>query len=346
MATHYSSYASKESVSHVRDSARGMRKNYNLHVDSGYKSQHGKQSTKVAYGTGWVLIDSNSPHKFDGIGARAYWDSYINHSMEVELEGIYHALKVLNDEHYGIIHPTNHLSIYCDSSMVEYIMNRRMKGHKAPLYVFDVVERIMSFRHLVHMKFHWEKGHVDNIANNIADKIALYTRKDLERNDALGVIQMDLLILDILQKFDYRDDHLVKHILSENRRHEICTQYGSVELSYAVFKDSDGRRFADWYAISSHGLDVGTIEIEHHGGGLDMVQLAHAVLTDYRNSEFFDKDKTVYFAVPMNRALIDGILSIRNGVGRPKDNRSANAVVMLDEHLNEINVRLVHTRIR
>lgn len=344
MKNQYSSHVGEDSVSHVRSSARGMRKNYNLHVDSSYQSQKEKTDLGTAYGSGWILLEDNSPYLYDGAGVRAHWDSYMEHSCVVELEGIYHALQTIDNHHYGIIHETNHLTIYCDNNMVEYIMNRRLKGHKPPLYAFDTVERIMEYQHKVHMNFVWEKGHLDNNSNNIADRMAFLSRKSLQRHHHLGSLFMETLVFDILDKNQLADSSLHEHIFDENRRLEICRSNGTVELTYEVKNLPDDKRDISWYAFDSDGLHVGSFVAPIHGGSMSVIQIANHVLSSYKNSEFYDENKYVYFSVPMKRTLIDGIVSVHTGRGKPKDSRSVNSVGILKESLDTMKIQMVQSR--
>lgn len=344
MKNQYSSHVDEDSVSHIRSSARGMRKNYSLHVDSSYQSQKETSGKGSAYGSGWILLEDNSPYLYDGAGVRAHWDDYMEHSCVVELEGIYHALKTIDNNHYGILHETNHLSIYCDNNMVEYIMNRRMMGHKPPLYAFDAVERIMEYQHKVHMSFIWEKGHLDNNSNNIADRLAFLSRKSLQRHHHLGSLFMETLLFDILDKNELADKSLHEHIFDENRRMEICRSTGSVELTYDVRNLEGARRDISWYALDDGNLHVGSFVASIYGGNMSVVQIANHVLTSYKNSEFYDENKYVYFSVPMKRTLIDGIVSVHTGRGKPKDSRSVNGVHILRESLDNMKIQMVQSR--
>lgn len=346
MKNQYSSHVSEDSVSHVRSSARGMRKNYRLHVDSSYQSQKENTTLGTAYGTGWILLEENSPYTYDGAGVRAHWGRYTEHSCVVELEGIYHALKTIEENHYGIMHETNHLTIYCDNNMVEYIMNRRLMGHKPPLYTFDVVERIMKYQNKVHMNYIWEKGHMDNSNNNIADRLAFLSRKSLQRHHHLGSLFMETLVFDILEKNSLADKSLRDHIFDENRRMEICRLSGSVELKYDVNNLDNVRRDISWYAFDDGELHVGSFVASIHGGAMSVVQIANHVLASYKNSEFYDENKYVYFSVPMKRTLIDGIVSVYTGRGKPKDSRSVNSVSILKDSLDTMKVQMIQSRVK
>lgn len=343
MKNRFSSASSVNSTSHVRLSARGMQKNYRIHADSGFQSrpEDGKLS---AYGTGWVLIEDNSRYQWDGLGTAAHWGKHLQHSSMVELEGILHALETIHENHHGILHPSNHISIYCDNDSVHYLMNRRiMDNLPGPVYAQETIEKIMRFQNLVHLDFKWEKGHSTNSLNNIADRLAFFSRKDLEKFQEIGTLHMDLMMLDVLRRNGSADDYLAEHILHMDRRRELCQQNGTVELSFMVNTFPDGHREAEWIALTGKDWDMGSFELPRQRGNMEVARIATAVLDDYRNSDIYDENAITLLSIPAKRSVLDDVISIHRGDTLSADNNNnvVKTFTVLRPSMDIMNIRFV-----
>lgn len=309
MKKRFSSVSTTNATSHVRLSARGMRKNFYLHVDSGYQSKTSSEGTQSASGTGWVLAEENARFTWSGVGTAARWGDYVKHSTLVELSGILDALETIKNNHYGIIHPTNHISIYCDNDAVQRIMRLRLNENKFSNMGHEIVEKIVAFQNLVHLDFQWEKGHSTNILNNIADKLSFFVRKDLETFHGIGAFHLDLMVLEVLRKAEQSDYRLSEHILHIDRRQELCRDHKSVELSFTVNVNGIGQREAEWFALSGHGYHMGSFKLPARRGGMEMASVATEVLEVYRSEVDHNQEHTVLLNMPDHRGLLDEVFS-------------------------------------
>lgn len=343
MRKRFSSDSSMNATSHARLSARGMRKNYTLHVDSGYHSQDSNPGEKSAYGSGWVLSGADSRYLWDGVGISAHWDDYVEHSTLVEFRGILQALETIRDHHYGILHPTNHISIYCDNDSVMWMMNRRIHEGIIDSFAHEIIEKIMSFQNLVHLDFKWEKGHSTNVLNNIADKLAFFSRKDLQRFTEIGFLHMDLMLLDILRRQDAHDERLRDHIMHVDRRRGLCREHKAVELSFTVTVDKKGKREAEWFSLTGEDYDMGSFSLPKRRGSMEMIRVASSVLDAYRNSEGFDGEATILLSLPAKRSLLDDVFSVHKGHMELTENNNKvyKTFVVMKNSLDSMNVRFI-----
>lgn len=328
-------------TSHVRLMARGMRKNYALHVDSGFQSKPYGGDPKDAYGTGWVLTSENSRFAWDGVGVKAHWGQHIGHSTIVELNGILNALKTIKEYHLGIIHPTNHITIYCDNDSVKMLMDQRINEGIVSDFGKDTVDEIMGFQNLVHFSFEWEKGHSDNIMNNLADTLSFVIRKDLEKFESIGAFHTEIIMMDILRRHELNDSRLEEHITGYERRKHMCKVNDTVELSYVVTRASDGSRKAEWFALTGEDFYVGLVDLPQKRDSMETAKIASAVMNSYRNSGSHI-DQTVIFALPSKRELMDEVhLEIFADGSKKKGNKISKTVTLMKPEFGGMKVRFL-----
>lgn len=343
MKKQFSSKSDINETSHVRLSARGMRKNYRLHVDSGFNSFANSSAGKTkAYGTGWVLADEGSRYLWDGAGVSAQWVENMEHSTVVELMGILSALETIRDNHYGILHPTNHISIFCDNDSVQFFMDNRIHRGVTGTFAHYFVEKIMEFQNLVHLSFKWEKGHSDNIMNNIADRFSFYARKELEKFDEIGPFSMDLILLDALRRKGFSDNSFSQHLLHIGRRQSMCAKHSSVDLSYNVVDTVEGNREVEWFALHGNDFDMGSFELPKKRGSMEALKIAASVLKDFMERESYSPNADITFVLPIKRSMLDSIFMLhKNGKTQNETSKVVKAASLLSVFMESMNLRFI-----
>lgn len=343
MKKRFSSASLTNAASHVRLSTRGTRKNYRLHVDSGFQSRIAAADERSGYGSGWVIVEENSRYVWDGLGTSAHWGNHLDHSSLVELHGILNALTTISNSHAGIIHKTNHIAIYCDNDSVQEMMNKRIHDNEMSAFGNDVISKIMEFQNLVTLTFKWEKGHSTNTLNNIADKLSFFSRKDLEKFNQIGAFHMDLMLMDVLRDNNLHDPDLEKYILHYERRKDLCRDQKSVDLSFTVTLNASGEREAEWFALSGDDFEVGSFKLPKRRGGMEMITIAAAVLNAFNESGFHHDDSTILFSIPAKRSFLDDVFSVHRGDRQLKNNNSKvfKALMLMQRSMDSMNVRFI-----
>lgn len=291
---------------------------YELHVDTSSRSgRHSYRHRDYSFGTGWVLkINYRSISDF-AFGGNVYQDAYSSSSNLSELYGICETIRQLKDEcsqNFGNVP----LRVICDNQKagcaivgkkkyLEWEENIEFKySGKVIRGQLDSISQNYSVQ--------WMKGHQpnDNFENHLADKIAKELRFASEENSpVLGKIHLLSIIQRAVSKTHNYDifprpfsnfSH-VKSLLGQDNAvildiHTTNMHADSVYHAYWTIKDSRfGYRGIPILSKKRNASHDVAILVE------DLVNVIEA----YKNSPFFDPEKTIYVNSDIIKSCIDSL---------------------------------------